>query len=189
MMLFIDVSVCLPGMSLSVKIYVTFYHFCANTLKNLLSPEHTNTALMPLWTHSPHLSRTITATIGWKQWWMKWERGADSEGSPVTRRSESSDHASQRVCMDVHTHTSLLPACACIWTKSFLSTGFQEKYEHYFPVMNVSVYSGASLLCVRVGQRAMTMAACALTGGFITASDRASSKTPSEEYTSLRGTK
>ncbi|CAM4719262.1 unnamed protein product [Leuciscus chuanchicus] len=31
--------------------------------------------------------------------------------------------------------------------------------------------------------RAMTTAACALTGGFITASDRASSKTPSEEYT------
>ncbi len=58
-----------------------------------------------------------------------------------------------------------------------------------FPVINVSVYSGASLLCVRVGQRAMTTAACALTGGFITASDRASSKTPSEEYTSLRGTK
>ncbi len=47
----------------------------------------------------------------------------------------------------------------------------------------MSVYSGASLLCVRVGQRAMTTAACALTGGFITASDRASSKTPSEEYT------
>lgn len=43
--------------------------------------------------------------------------------------------------------------------------------------------SRASLLCVCVGQRAMTTAACALTGGFITASDRASSKTPSEEYT------
>lgn len=38
-------------------------------------------------------------------------------------------------------------------------------------------------VCVCVGQRAMTTAACALTGGFITASDRASSKTPSEEYT------
>lgn len=37
--------------------------------------------------------------------------------------------------------------------------------------------------CVCVGQRAMTTAACALTWGFITASDRASSKTPSEEYT------
>lgn len=38
-------------------------------------------------------------------------------------------------------------------------------------------------MCVCGGQRAMTTAACALTGGFITASDRASSKTPSEEYT------
>lgn len=45
--------------------------------------------------------------------------------------------------------------------------------------------TGESLLCVCVcvGQRAMTTAACTLTGGFITASDRASSKTPSEEYT------
>lgn len=182
-MLFIDVSVCLPGTSLSVKIYVTFYHFCGNTLKNLPSPELSNTALMPLWTHSPPLSRTIITTIGWKQWWMKRERGAGSKGRPVTCRSESSDHASQRVCRDVRTRVYVRRVHVRIWTKSFLSTGFQEKYEHSFSVINVSVYSVASLLCVCVGQRAMTTAACALTGGFITASDRASSKTPSEEYT------
>lgn len=36
----------------------------------------------------------------------------------------------------------------CIWTKSFLSTSFREKYEHTFPVINASVYRSIFTVCV-----------------------------------------
>lgn len=42
-------------------------------------------------------------------------------------------------------------------------------------------------VCALVGQGVMTTTVCALTGGLITASDRASSKTLSEEYTLCMG--
>ncbi len=126
------------GTSLSMKIYVTFYHFCANTLKNLPS-QSSLTAVMPLWTHSPALSRTITITIGWKQWWMKRERGAGSEGRPVTCRSESSDHASQRVCRDVRTR--VYTACACTNLN-------KELPQHWFPGEIWTFFSCYKCVCV-----------------------------------------
>lgn len=84
-------------------------------------------------------------------------------------------------------YTGLRTACACTHLN-------KELPQHRFPgeiwtffscykCVCVAEHLYCVCMCVCVGHRAMTTAACALTGGFITASDRASSKTLSEEYT------
>ncbi len=74
-------------LSLSVKIYVTFYNFCANTLKNLPSPELTHS------TNAPLNSFTASFSHHHRHNWLEtvMDETEREEQAARASRSESSD--------------------------------------------------------------------------------------------------